>query len=95
MKRARISGFTHRTRSTSMRFFSCQEVGATSQTYQLTFEDDEDFMDYINNAFEKSVVESKVKVGADDKVVTLSTCTGNDTTRFIVQGKLINTYLSK
>ena len=75
--------------------FSCQEVGATSQTYQLTFEDDEDFMDYINNAFEKSVVESKVKVGADDKVVTLSTCTGNDTTRFIVQGKLINTYLSK
>ena len=41
------------------------------------------------------VVESKVKVGADDKVVTLSTCTGNDTTRFIVQGKLINTYLSK
>ena len=75
--------------------FSCQEVGATSKTYQLEFRNDKDFMEYIKNAFEKSVVKSDIEVDKDDKIVTLSTCTGNDATRFIVQGKLINTYLSK
>ncbi len=74
--------------------FSCHEVGAASQTYQLTFKDDQDFLDYLQEARENSVVDSKVSVGKEDKVLTLSTCTGNEATRFIVQGKLINTYVS-
>lgn len=36
-----------------------------------------------------------IKVTAEDKIVTLSTCTGNESTRFIVQGKLSKTYWSK
>ena len=62
--------------------FSCQEVGATSETYQLQFSDKKKFQEYIDSCFERSVL----------KLVTLSTCTGNSETRFLVQGKLIETY---
>ena len=72
--------------------FACHEVGYTSKTYQLTFKDDDDFMEYIKEAFDHSVIKSKASVSTEDKVVTLSTCTGNETTRFIVQGKLIEEY---
>lgn len=72
--------------------FACHEVGYTSKTYQLSFQDDADFMEYIKEAFEHSVVQSKASVSAEDTVVTLSTCTGNASTRFIVQGKRIETY---
>lgn len=72
--------------------FSCQEVGYTSKTYQLEFKNDQDFMDYIREGFKNSVIQSDASVSTEDKVVTLSTCTGNDTTRFIVQGKQIETY---
>lgn len=75
--------------------FSCSEVYAESKTYQMNFESDEDFQKYLNDAVERSVVKSKTAVTSKDKVVTLSTCTGNDATRFIVQGKLIETYDSK
>ena len=67
-------------------------MGYTSKTYQLTFKDDDDFMEYIKEAFDHSVIKSKASVSTEDKVVTLSTCTGNETTRFIVQGKLIEEY---
>lgn len=72
--------------------FACHEVGYTSKTYQLTFEDDDDFMAYIKEAFDNSVVQSDASVSTEDQVVTLSTCTGNETTRFIVQGQKIETY---
>lgn len=72
--------------------FACHEVGYTSKTYQLTFADNQDFMDYIKEAFDHSVIQSKASVSTEDTVVTLSTCTGNETTRFIVQGKRIGVY---
>lgn len=75
--------------------FSCQEVGATSDTYQLSFQDDEAFMEYIDTAFEQSVVQSKVTVEPEDTIITLSTCTANQATRFVVQAKRIKTFRSK
>lgn len=75
--------------------FSCQEVGATSDTYQLEFQDEEAFMEYIDRAFEQSVVQSKVTVNPEDTIITLSTCTANQATRFVVQAKRIRTFQSK
>lgn len=75
--------------------FACQEVLNESKTYQLTFKDDKDFLDYVKAAKDNSYVKNNVEVSKDDKIVTLSTCTGNDATRFVVQGKLIETYQSK
>ena len=34
-----------------------------------------------------SEIENDVQVSQNDKIVTLSTCTGNDKTRFVVQAK--------
>ena len=31
------------------------------------------------------------ELGVEDKVVTLSTCTGNESTRYVVQGKRVDT----
>ena len=72
--------------------FSCQEVGATSETYQIQFSDKKKFQEYIDSCFERSVLKRDIEVTSDDKIVTLSTCTGNSETRFLVQGKLIETY---
>jgi len=77
------------------KIFSCREVASVGDAYQIDFQDNETFEKYINTAVEQSVVKSDVTVASGDKIVTLSTCTGNDTTRFIVQGKLEKTYLSK
>lgn len=75
--------------------FTCSEVAADSETYQLSFENESTFQQYLNDAVERSVVKSNVAVTGKDKIVTLSTCTGNDATRFIVQGKLIKSYNAK
>lgn len=72
--------------------FSCQEVGAQSETYQLQFDDKDTFQKYIDSCFERSIVRREIEVTSDDKIVTLSTCTGNSATRFLVQGKLVQTY---
>ena len=73
--------------------FSCSQVDASGRAYQITFSDEEDFSRYLDEAKVRSVVDSgKVQVDTTDKIVTLSTCTGNEATRFIVQGKLAKTY---
>jgi len=73
--------------------FSCAEVGVFGDTYQISFVDDEAFMKFVDNAKARSVVDgSWVEVTEEDSVVTLSTCTGNDATRFVVQGRLGKVY---
>ncbi len=74
---------------------SCAEVGSVSDAYQITFADDNDFMEFVDSAFSKSIVDTQgIEVTPEDRIVTLSTCTGNDATRFIVQGKLSRTYIA-
>ena len=76
--------------------FSCAEVAVDSLAYQITFSEEGSFEKYIDDAYSRSVVKGNdIKVTAEDKIVTLSTCTGNESTRFIVQGKLSKTYWSK
>ena len=76
--------------------FSCAEVPVDSLAYQITFSGEGSFEKYIDDAYSRSVVKGNdIKVTAEDKIVTLSTCTGNESTRFIVQGKLSKTYWSK
>lgn len=75
--------------------FSCQEVGAVSATYQMSFQNDKEFLEYIEEGRRSSAIQSDLKVEADDSVITLSTCTGNDATRFIVQAKRIKIFQSK
>lgn len=77
------------------RIFSAMTVEKTGQNYQ-TFFDKEEFAQFKDQAFENSVVDnSNVELTAEDRIVTLSTCTGNDATRFVVMGKLIQVYAAK
>ena len=76
--------------------FNCSTVGAVSNTYTLEFGSRKEFQNYMDKALMQSQVDSsKVKVKSSDKIVTLSTCTGDEETRFVVQGKLVRTYASR
>lgn len=77
------------------RIFSAGVVGKTGTTYQTFFTEGE-FEELINTAFRNSVVDNHdVEVAKDDRIVTLSTCTGDEATRFVVMGKLEQIYASK
>jgi len=58
-----------------------------SDTYQYEFASEESFMEYIKMSKEKSKYKINLKedIKPDDKIITLSTCTGDDNKRMIVQ----------
>lgn len=77
------------------RIFSAQTVSSTGITYQTAYSD-EDFDEWITAAFENSVVDNTgLEVTDEDKIVTLSTCTGDSSTRFVVMGRLMQIYISR
>ncbi len=77
------------------RIFSGMEVAKTGLTYQTEFRGDE-YKKFLQTAFENSLLEnSDVSVTEKDRVVTLSTCTGDEATRFVIIGKLSQVYVSK
>lgn len=77
------------------RIFSASVVDKTGLTYQISFTDDE-FDQFISRAYSNSVVDSQdVTVTKEDRIVTLSTCTGDDSTRFVVMGKLAQIYAAR
>ncbi len=77
------------------RIFSARVVSWEGDTYRTTFSEKK-FSELIEASIEDSVVDNAgVKVDTDDKIVTLSTCTGDDETRFVVVGKLTQIYASK
>lgn len=77
------------------RIFSCSLVNKIGDPYRTRFTT-EDFQNFINTSMENSMVDnSGIEVTTEDRIVTLSTCTGDDSTRLIVQGKLEQIYASK
>lgn len=77
------------------RIFSAMVVNKVGLTYQTMFLEDE-FRNFVEIAFSNSQVDNTgVEVTDDDRVVTLSTCTGDDETRFVVMGKLAQVYVPK
>ncbi|MDD3795007.1 MAG: class B sortase, partial [Lachnospiraceae bacterium] len=70
------------------RIFSCARVNKQGDPYRTRFTT-EGFQKFINNSVAESLVDnSDIQVTTDDRIVTLSTCTEDDSTRFIVQGKV-------
>lgn len=61
-----------------------------SQTYQTAFPSQEAYQDYLNYTRGNASYETGVSVTSSNRIVTLSTCTGKGTNRFVIQGKLIN-----
>jgi len=67
--------------------FSYHTTSATGSTYTLFSGPGAEFKAYIEEMKSSSEVANEVEVTENDKIVTLSTCTGNDAYRFVVQGK--------
>lgn len=77
------------------RIFSCSVVNKIGDPYRTRFVT-EDFQNFINTCQAGSMIDNHgVEVTTSDRIVTLSTCTGDDSTRLIVQGKLAHVYVSK
>lgn len=77
------------------RIFSCSVVSKIGDPYRTRFLTD-DFREFIETCQENSMVDNHgMVVTTNDRIVTLSTCTGDDSTRFIVQGKLMKIYASR
>lgn len=77
------------------RIFSCAVVGSEGEQYRENFPEEE-YLDFLERMQKNSLIDTKsVKLTGEDRIVTLSTCTGDDTTRFILQGKLEKTYAAR
>lgn len=65
-------------------------TAADSDAYAFRFEEEEQFMHYVDTMRAQSTFETDVIVTPDDKLVTLSTCTYEyDNARYVVIGKLV------
>ena len=77
------------------RIFSTATVSKIGDPYRTRF-NTKDFAAFLKNSLENSYIDAKgVTVGPRDRIVTLSTCTGDDSTRFIVQGVLEQVYAAR
>lgn len=70
------------------RIFSIYKVNKTSDYIKTDFATENDFQEYIKLIQDRSINDFKVEVTTNDKILTLSTCTG-DNQRFVVHAKLI------
>jgi len=70
--------------------FSAYEASVTSDTYRLYFEDDTRKQSAIDHYTGSTVVDSEIVPTVEDRILTLSTCTGNGTydTRWVIQAVL-------
>ena len=69
------------------RMFSIHVTGVTSDVYTLFRGVDKKFTDWCQKMAEASTVKiQEEKFNLHSRVVTLSTCTGDDSTRYVVQG---------
>ena len=69
------------------RVFSAQEVKAGGEAYMLFTGPCQEFVDWANQLCRTSIVDPDgVTFEETDRIMTLSTCTSNDKTRFVVQG---------
>jgi len=72
--------------------FAYEEVNEYSEIYAVPYGPNDDFQDFINGIIRSSYVDSRLPVTKDDKVITLSTCTGSDDYRFVVHGFRVDSH---
>ena len=83
---------TYNTLYEDMQFqiFSIYRVPDTNDYLKVFFDDDNDFLDFIDMITKRSIYNFNVPVNADDKIITLSTCSNNGTKRLVIHAVLIN-----
>lgn len=70
---------------------SAYTTGVNSDTYTLFKGPGTEFEEYLEKIKGRSEIQTDVgEMTMKDKIVTLSTCTGNESTRFVVQGRRVD-----
>ena len=69
------------------KIFSVHTASVTGETYTLFSMADEQFAEYLKSMKSASELQLAAEADKDDKVITMSTCTGNSSTRFVIQAK--------
>lgn len=71
---------------------SAYTTPVNSDTYTLFKGPGKEFEEYLKKIVSYSEIATEPgELTLKDRIITLSTCTGNESTRFVVQGKLVNT----
>lgn len=68
--------------------FSIYRIPTTSDYLQINFSSDEQFTKFVDKLIKRSSYNFDTKVGANDKILTLSTCY-NETEKVVLHAKLI------
>lgn len=71
--------------------FSTYITDAYSDSYQLQFDGDDSYVDFLQKMQSQSLFKTGVELSGEDKIITLSTCTSSNDRleRIVVHGKLI------
>ena len=82
---------TYNTENAEYQFkiFSIYKVDYTTDYLKTTFDNDEDKLEFIKMLKDRSIFNSNTKVGKDDYIITLSTCTGSNNKRLVVHAVLL------
>lgn len=73
--------------SMTWRIYSIYTIPKTSDYLKVTFKTDEEKQEYIDMTKNRSIKDFQVEVTTDDKLLTLSTCTG-DNDRLVIHARL-------
>ncbi len=77
------------TGSYKFKIFSIYKVDYTTDYLVTKFHSKSSKEDFINMITKRSIFNSGIKVGNDDKILTLSTCTGSNNRRLVVHAVLL------
>lgn len=69
--------------------FSIYKVPVTTDYLLTTFPDDNAYAEFIKLISERSIYNFNQTINADDKIITLSTCTNGNDNRLVIHAKLI------
>ena len=83
---------TYNTLYEDMKFqiFSIYRVPETNDYLKVFFDDDADFLEFIDMITTRSIYNFNVPINADDKIITLSTCSNNGTKRLVIHAVLLD-----
>ena len=74
----------------NFKIFSIYRIPKTNDYLKVFFENDNDFLSFIDMITTRSIYNFNVPVNADDKIITLSTCSNNGTNRLVIHAVLID-----
>ena len=69
---------------------SPDEAGSDASPWRQSWETDNEFAAWLEQAMDRSVIDTGISPAPEDRVLTLSTCTSRGRDRFIVMGRLVS-----